>query len=121
MRNSKWMRFLLITLSVVMVLSLFACGDNGSTTEETTVDNTEDTTVEDTTVEDTTVEDTTVEDTTVEDTTVEDTTVEDTTEEDTTVAEPVFENDWHVSVDAFLYDVDGDFSAIEGTITAMGA
>ena len=35
MRNTKWMRFLLIALSVVMVLSLFACG-NGTTEEETT-------------------------------------------------------------------------------------
>ena len=93
MRNSKWMRFLLIALSAMMVLSLFACG-NGGTGEETTVEDTtvedttvEDTTVEDTTVEDTNVEDTTVEDTTVEDTTVEDTTVEDTTEEDTTEEE----------------------------------
>ena len=103
MRNTKWMRFLLITLSVVMVLSLFACG-NGTTEEETTVDNTndettvedttvaDDTTVEDTTVEDTTVEDTTVEDTTVEDTTVEDTTVEDTTVEDTTVEDTTVED-----------------------------
>ena len=117
MKNSKWMRFLLITLSVVMVLSLFACG-NGSTEEETTVDNTneettvEDTTVEDTTVEDTTVEDTTVEDTTVEDTTVEDTTVEDTTAEETTVPEPVFEGNWHASVDELQYCTNSDFSDI---------
>ena len=103
MKNSKWMRFLLIALSVAMVLSLFACG-GGNTEEETTVDNTndettvedttvaDDTTVEDTTVEDTTVEDTTVEDTTVEDTTVEDTTVEDTTVEDTTVEDTTVED-----------------------------
>jgi len=110
MKNSTWMRFLLIVVSVAMVLSLFACGGNGGkgeeTTagkEETTAGKQEDTTVaggEDTTVaggEDTTVaggEDTTVaggEDTTVadgEDTTVadgEDTTVADG--EDTTVAD----------------------------------
>ena len=129
MKNSKWMRFLLIALSVAMVLSLFACGGNGGTTEETTVDNTEDTTVEDTTVEDTTVEDTTVEDTTVEDTTVEDTTVEDTTEEDTTAAEPVFEGNWHASVDAFIADndgnlgawADGDYSSIDTLILGASA
>ena len=93
MKNSKWMRFLLIALSAVMVLSLFACG-GGNTEEETTVDNgtNEETTVEDTTVEDTTVDDTTVEDTTVEDTTVEDTTVEDTTVEDTTVEDTTVED-----------------------------
>jgi len=110
MKNSTWMRFLLIVVSVAMVVSLFACGGNGGkgeeTTagkEETTAGKQEDTTVaggEDTTVaggEDTTVaggEDTTVaggEDTTVadgEDTTVadgEDTTVADG--EDTTVAD----------------------------------
>lgn len=92
MRSSKWMRFLLIALSAVMVLSLFACG-NGGGEEETTVDNTtEDTTVEDTAVEETTVADddeTTVCDgscTTTEETTVEETTEEITTEEETTVS-----------------------------------
>ena len=126
MRNSKWMRFLLIALSAVMVLSLFACG-NGSTEEETTVDNSgdettvEDTTVEDTTVEDTTVEDTTVEDTTVEDTTVEDTTVEDTTVEDTTVEDTTVEDAvvipgedyagvWGTFWDEIAYCTKSDFS-----------
>ena len=109
MKNSKWMRFLLIVVSVAMVLSLFACGDKGGKNDETTTAAPEGTTAapENTTVaggETTTVaggETTTVaggEDTTVaggEDTTVaggEDTTVaggEDTTVaggEDTTVA-----------------------------------
>ena len=144
MKNSTWMRFLLIVVSVAMVVSLFACGGNGGKGEETTAGK-EETTAgkqEDTTVaggEDTTVaggEDTTVaggEDTTVaggEDTTVaggEDTTVagdEDTTTEDTT-AEPTYEGNWHASIDVFLADVDGnlgdnvlagDFSAVETVI-----
>jgi len=36
MKNSKWMRFLLIVVSVAMVLSLFACGDKGGKNDETT-------------------------------------------------------------------------------------
>ena len=145
MKNSKWMRFLLIVVSVAMVLSLFACGDKGGNEGETTTAAPEGTTAapENTTVaggetttvaggETTTVaggEDTTVaggEDTTVaggEDTTVaggEDTTVaggEDTTVaggEDTTVApEPVYEGNWHCSVDAFVADMDGNLGAYE--------
>lgn len=95
MRSSKWMKFLLIALSAVMVLSLFACG-NGGGEEETTVDNTNDETTvvnDETTVADdeTTVADddeTTVCDgdcTTTAETTVEETTEEITTEEETTI------------------------------------
>ena len=138
MKNSKWMRFLLIVVSVAMVLSLFACGDKGGKNDETTTAAPEGTTAapENTTVaggETTTVaggETTTVaggettvaggETTTVAggETTVaggEDTTVaggEDTTVaggEDTTVApEPVYEGNWHCSVDAFVADMDGN-------------
>jgi len=36
MKNSKWMRFLLIVVSVAMVLSLFACGDKRGNEGETT-------------------------------------------------------------------------------------
>jgi len=162
MKNSKWMRFLLIVVSVAMVLSLFACGDKGGKNDETTTAAPEGTTAapENTTVaggETTTVAggettvaggettvaggETTVAggETTVaggEDTTVaggEDTTVaggEDTTVaggEDTTVApEPVYEGNWHCSVDAFVADMDGnlggyaaeDYSALDTLIAA---
>ena len=121
MKNSKWMRFLLIVVSVAMVLSLFACGDKGGNEGETTTAAPEGTTAA---PENTTVaggETTTVaggETTTVaggEDTTVaggEDTTV--AGGEDTTVApEPVYEGNWHCSVDAFVADMDGNLGAYE--------